>query len=497
MSFASLDQPAITPLVERFSEASDVTLLVGAGASMESDLPSWPRLIENLLATVAEQRGELSTAELQRTWVERTIRRDNLLGAGAVVEAMSTEPLDKLIPGQLYGGDDASRYVPGPIANQVAHLRDCFGDRLEILTTNYDDLIEEALIEREIVPASRVRSYTQHRRRATRARDTVGVIHLHGLAGRRGQPRKIVLTEEHYQRMQKGRCWQERLVTRRLERSPCLFVGMSLADPNLIRYLYGQRRSSEHDHAAIFVRQGEPDSPPEVRLELERSAAKRWARCGVEAIFVDHFADAAQLLYEIAYRKRVGASDYLPVGLRAANLIEQIERNMLLLGKGQSRFAQRQVELSKLLRQLLNSVLPLAYGRKLPGKERFGLALWLLSPDGTEITSWAHSDRAHQDPATIEPVKIASASRWVAVRTVCQGVRVQFDVDNYSSRWHFIRGLPLVVEQPSRLPIGCLTLTSTMPSENALTTMSEQGRSVFHSALTGIARQLISRLAAL
>jgi SIR2-like domain len=445
MSFASLDQPAITPLVERFSEASDVTLLVGAGASMESDLPSWPRLIENLLATVAEQRGELSTAELQRTWVERTIRRDNLLGAGAVVEAMSTEPLDRLIPGQLYSGDDASRYVPGPIANQVAHLRDCFGDRLEILTTNYDDLIEEALIEREIVPASRVRSYTQHRRRATRAHDTVGVIHLHGLAGRRGQPRKIVLTEEHYQRMQKGRCWQERLVTRRLERSPCLFVGMSLADPNLIRYLYGQRRSGEHDHAAIFVRQGEPDSPPEVRLELERSAAKRWARCGVEAIFVDHFADAAQLLYEIAYRKRVGASGYLPVGLRAASLIEQIERNMLLLGKGQSRFAQRQVELSKLLRQLLN---------------------------------------------------FAAASRWVAVRTVCQGVRVQFDIDNYSSRWHFIRGLPLVVEQPSRLPIGCLTLTSTVPSENALTTMSEQGRSALHSALTGIARELISRLAA-
>ena len=463
---------------------------------MESDLPSWPRLIEKLLSSVARQDGELSTAELQRTWVEQTIHRDDLLGAGAVVEAMATEPLERLIPDQLYGPDGPSKYVPGPIADQVAHLRACFGERLEILTTNYDDLIEEALINSGVAPSSRVPSYIQYRRPARRAAGSSGVVHLHGLAGRRGGPRKIVLTEEHYHRMQRGTCWQERLVTRCLERSLCLFVGTSLSDPNLIRYLYGHKRSDPRGHAAIFVRQGELDAPAEVRAALERSATERWARCGVEAIFVDHFADAAQLLYEIAYRKRVGADAYVPVGGRAADLIEQIERGLLLVDEGQQRFAQRQVELSDLLRQLLNSILPLTYGRRLPRREKFGLALWLLSRDGTQITGWAHSDRAHQDPATVEPVRIDAASKWVAVRAVCQGVRVQSDVDNYSSRWRFIRGLPLVVGKPSRLPIGCLTLTSTVDGEHsALTGMSESGRSALHSALTEIVCDLISHFA--
>jgi hypothetical protein len=180
MSFASLSQRSIKPLIERFAEANEMTLIVGAGASMEADLPNWPELIERLLTRVAEDNRQLTSDKARRDWVAQTIDREDLLGAAAVVEAMDVSPLDELIPEELYGEGGPGAFGPGPIAEQVAHLRACYGSSLEILTTNYDDLLEQALIDAG-TPAGRIRSYCLDRRPETRAANTVAVTHLHGL----------------------------------------------------------------------------------------------------------------------------------------------------------------------------------------------------------------------------------------------------------------------------------------------------------------------------
>ncbi|MGH2615869.1 MAG: SIR2 family protein [Thermomicrobiales bacterium] len=492
MSFASLSQASVAPLLGRFAAATDVTLLVGAGASMEADLPSWPRLVERLLSSVAETRPDLPSANLKQEWIQQTLRRNDLLGAGAVVEVLAPERLDTLVPEQLYGPPGPAGYLPGPIARQVADLKLLFADQLEVLTTNYDDLIERALLEAGVAQTN-IRSYIQDRRPDQRAQKTVAVVHLHGLAGRSEKPKRIVLTEEHYHRMQRGSSWQERLVTKRLEESLCLFVGMSLSDPNLIRYLYGYRQSDARKHAAIFVRQGDESLPGEVRAALEEAAIKRWARCGVEAVFIDHFADAAQLLHEIAYRRRAG-DEYEPIEARASRLIDLAERWVLLTDRDQRLFAHRQVLLSEWLRGLLYTLLRTALDGDPPAEEKLAITLWLVSRDGTQLTGWAHSDRAHQDPATVMPLPIASDSHWVAIRTICQGARFERDRDIYASRWRFVRGLPLVIEQPSRLPIGCLTISSTRNgAESVLTQMPADRRAALHDALLEANRMLITR----
>jgi len=489
MSFASLSQPGVGPLIERVSGARELTLLVGAGASMEAGLPSWGQLIEGLLENVATDLPGLDEAD-QEEWVKATIRRDDLLGAGAVVGVMAKEGLEKLIPERLYGGLGPEAFAPGPIAHQVAALRKIWGEGVEILTTNYDDLLEQALIDAGTARTN-IRSYTQNREQDKRAAGTVAVTHLHGLAGREGSPTKIVLTEEHYHRMQRGTSWQEELVTARLRESTCLFVGMSLADPNLIRYLYGYKASESPRHAAVFVRQGEPQASASVRKAMEEAAARRWERCGVEAIFVDHFADAAQLLYEIGYRKEAGEHDYQAVDQRAEEVISCVERGLAVSDPAE--FAERQVSLSKGLRSLVEDLILYALSRSgLEVKERIGLALWVLTKDGNALVAWAHSDRAHQDPSTVAPVSVQAASDWVSVRTICQGTIVEFDSDNYASRWHFIRGLPLVLEQPTRLPLGALTMTSTVSGEkSALGDMPDKAAAALHSALQEIALRLL------
>jgi hypothetical protein len=452
LSFASLTQPAIEPLIERFGAAREVTLLVGAGASMEAGLPSWGELVRRLLGRVAAEQPRLRTRADQEEWVRRTLERDDLLAAGAVVEVMAHESLDTLLPEELYGPEGAVATAPGPTAGQVAFLRQCFGERLRVLTTNYDDLLERALAARGL-------------------RGSL-VTHLHGVAGRRGKPKGLVLTEEHYQRMQQGRrSWQEELVTERLAESLCLFVGTSLTDPNLIRYLYGYRRAARRAHAAVFVRQGDLEGAPDaVRAAREEAMARRWERLGVEAVFVDHFADAAQLLYEIGLRRQRGAG-YAPVGRRAAAVLGAIEDTVLDAHAGEVLFGARQVVLSRWLRGTLYDELDAV---DVPRGERVALALWLLSGDGRQLTGWAHSDRAHQDPLTIESVEVGGASEWVAVRTVCQGVPVELDRHDATSRWRFVYGLPLTLSDPTRLPLGCVTLSSTVPgARSALTRLGE------------------------
>jgi SIR2-like domain len=481
MSFASLAQPAVGPIIDRFGDASKVSLIVGAGASMEASLPSWRELVRRLLTRVAEENSSLTTQDAKDDWVRRTLAREDLLAAGAVVEVMANDDLDDLLPRELYGPDGPTGYEPGPIADQIAYLRGCFGDRLAILTTNYDDLIERALEKRQIAKG-RIKSYVTRRKKLPQG--VFPVTHLHGFAGREGPPKQLVLTEEHYHRMQRGSSWQERYVTECLESSLCLFIGTSLADPNLIRYLYGYKKKPGRKHAAVFVRQGDLDGVgDEVRRAQEDAAAKRWARQGVDAIFVDHFGDAAQLLYEIGLRNDLG-TDYRPVEERARLVLKAMEDIVFKVGD-QAAFAGRQVQLSGWLRNLLYSLIGTALdGGDLPDGERLAIALWMLSADGTTVTAWAHSDRAHQDPATIEALPVVSESQWVAVRTICQGVRVDLDLDRATSRWRFVRGLPIVFDDPTRLPIGCVTISSTKSgTTSALSTLPAGAKSELHRGL--------------
>ena len=54
-------------------------------------------------------------------------------------------------------------------------------------------------------------------------------------------------------------------------------------------------------------------------------------------------------------------------------------------------------------------------------------------------------------------------SRWVGVLAILQGVAVEQDPAVYTTRWRFIRGIPIIVRDPGRCLVGSLTLTSATP----------------------------------
>jgi hypothetical protein len=476
-----------------------MTVMLGAGASIEAGLPSWPTLIERLLVRSLEENGLLESDDetAKQRWVAEAIRSDGYLGAAAIVEALTSgETLDAWIPEELYGhGLTASDYPPGPICRQVPQLVDAFGTGFRLLTTNYDDLAEHALQNDEEHPREAVPYVGEHRNVPPGG---VKVIHLHGYAGRDGTQGSLVLSETDYQRMQQETSWQETQVRAALDDGMFVFVGASLSDPNLIRYLYsGNQGAATPPRYAIFVRQDayEKDVPKGVPGAREGALRARWETVGVTAVFVDHYVDVAQLLYEMAAAK-AQAEHYAPLPDRAQDWVECVNSRLLGLD-GDADFVKGQEICVEQLRAALGSAVSAA--EEVEGRswnEKLALTMWLIDEDGSQLTNRSTTDRLHLDRGTVEPVSINEHARWVAVRSYCRGQPLAEARDIYASRWRFIRGTPLIVESErhGRIPVGCLT-TSSMEGreETMLNAMDDVVEARFNQALSESALALLDQ----
>lgn len=426
---------------------------------MEAGLPSWERLLEKLLVRTAREKELIDTDDPSHSerWVAEG-RRDGYLGAAAIVDALAGQERDTWLREELFSpSGEPGAYYPGAISSQVAQLARLYGNGLRILTLNYDDLIEQALRDSGGAPHAIATSNL-----AVPAGST-GVYHLHGYLGRDDRPQgDLILSEGDYQRMQQDQtAWQHGVVHNALRDSTFIFVGTSLLDPNMIRYLYGVPAGGQR--FAVFVRQGTypQDVPTGIPLAREAALRERWEAVGVTPVFVDHYVDVAQVLYEIG-RRREQADVYVPLPERSADWLTTIERSILGWDDAAS-FERAQRALNRLLASALDQAVQAA--RELdehPWDEVLQLALWLVDANGERITNWVTTDRVHVDRRTIEPVEIDDHSRWVAVRSYCRGTPLAESRDIYASRWRFIRGTPLVLETAAhgRLPVGCLTTAS-------------------------------------
>lgn len=489
MSFDAFAQPPLDQVVADGASAQRLTVLLGAGTSIEAGMPSWPDLIERLLVRAGVEHGLLGEGddEGRARWVTEAVRRDGYLGAAAIVDALTdAQALDDWIPDALYGeGRGAADFFPGPICRQLPRLVDAFGPGLELMTTNYDDLAEQALRDDPLHPREAVPYVGEHRDVSAEA---VEVVHLHGYAGRDGRAGQLVLSESDYQRMQQRAPWQETQVRAALSRGMFVFVGTSLVDPNLVRYLYADIGGSAPPRYAIFVRQDtyEEKVPAGVPAAGEEAVRARWAAVGVTAVFVDHYVDVAQLLYELARAKQLGEG-YVSLPERARDWVGGVESQILGLGDDEA-FVRGQEILGRQLRSALAGAV--AASEELEGRrwdEKLALTLWLIDANATHLVNRVTTDRLHLDQGTIDPVAIDEHARWLAVRSFCRGLPLAEARDVYASRWRFIRGTPLVVDTDhhGRIPVGCLT-TASMEGrdETMLNAMDDIVEARFNQALS-------------
>jgi SIR2-like domain len=467
-----------------------LTVIVGAGASMEAGLPSWEALVNQLLEDGIEAQGW----EQDGDWIKSYAKRNGLLTAAEIASTLlEREDLGSTVKHRLYADSDPRTLYPGPLTNAIAALQDARGRDMSVGTFNYDELIESALRSRTTTSWSTVRSYIQGR---VPPRGTVAVTHLHGLLGREDKGR-VILTEADYQIMQNSTsCWQEQWFVERLRASTCLFVGASMSDPNLIRYLHRAPRLGG-PHFALLRRDSfganDPEAPSLAARERSEAAERlRWEKLGVTVLFADNYADVAQFVWELGYLIE-NPTGYRSLPQRFRDWYRSEEANGCLFGRTEEGYATIQRSLHDGLREIRDDVRALLTTENARlADETLQMTLWALClpESGSEqerVQSLAHTDRIMTAPETRETIELHATSPWTGVRCLCLGRPVDDPKDTYASRWKYVIGIPIFRESP-RTPLGAVTLSTMTPAnDTVLASLSQRATGTLASTVQAAA----------
>lgn len=469
------DTKTINALAE-LARAEKLTVIAGAGVSVEAGLPTWGGLVHDLLVATGKKllgtQGR-SRPELCSAFARWTIAADGLLAGAAVARANGQN--ERAIREALYASQPSPR--PGPSARALAELL-LDTDGVELATQNYDDGLGLA-IEDRLQEQDRTMEVLRLTSAVDAPPDAATVRHLHGLLTPTRRDGTIILAEGDYFDMGDS-AWQAGWMRERLMSSSCLFVGSSMSDPNLLRYLHqAAGKKVAGTHVAVLPRQADawlrseaPD--PAVREARDAGALARWEALGLEVLQPDYFSDSAQFLYELLQQRR---------GDQPAPYAERIRRwqrdvdKFQLADREPGPFADQQDWLQRELDRYRMQVESRLADATLATDERLQVSLWVRQP-GDTLLLLAASDRAHRDPNTLEPVAINGPSEWVSVQAYRSGSTLLADTTaNTTSRWNTVMGIPVSIQDPTfgRLQVGVVTLAGTSAPEDSSLNPSNAG----------------------
>jgi hypothetical protein len=233
-----------------------LVLFLGAGVSASQGLPSWNKLVLDLLLSHAASTPRWHKLEphYRRAlvkWLHEELGYDPLVLARLVKksllekarrrlgEAPAEHRFWELVRAQLYL-DCRSRVASGTLA-AVAKLveRAAQGGHLAaIVTFNFDDLLEQELRRRQVA------YHVVHGARRATGRG-LPIVHVHGYLPQQApvpEDPNLVFTEDDYHRITEVAFhWAATAIVSYLREHTGLFIGLSMNDPNLRRLLDASR----------------------------------------------------------------------------------------------------------------------------------------------------------------------------------------------------------------------------------------------------------------
>lgn len=243
-------------------EASDVVsqqnnvLFLGAGVSMSAKMPSWSKLLKNLMGEVKMLKGDSLKAftELD-THIYSECGDSNLIMARYLETAikLSDNNADfmQLIQKNLYSEEHKSDLLTDLALVVKARKVD------EIITYNFDDILEQELVNNGLKESTHFTSIA--RDAEVTDHNNLPIYHVHGIIPEHGNVADTVVFSEteYHDRYRNAYHWSNIEQLHALMRKHCFFVGLSMQDPNLRRLLDIARRMNATDkptHYAILPR---------------------------------------------------------------------------------------------------------------------------------------------------------------------------------------------------------------------------------------------------
>lgn len=221
----------------------NLVLFLGAGASKEAEIATWDKLITELFVALInkelqKQKIKISEDECNKI-IDALINHNNqspLLQARLLRRGLETD-FEDCIRKILYKGSKDTSSLLKEIAQLCVPNRGKTGVQA-IINYNFDDLIEKNLKK------IRVKYHSIYGEGMKANSDEIGIYHVHGfLPQAKGEYKNLtksllVFSEEGYHKLLLDPYnWANITQLNYLINNSCVFIGLSMTDPNLRRLL--------------------------------------------------------------------------------------------------------------------------------------------------------------------------------------------------------------------------------------------------------------------
>jgi hypothetical protein len=281
--------------------AGRLSLVCGAGVSIGAGIPLWNSLLLKLLESMMVKISEDHSIFLSNSDANEFQKR---YGPSALVlgKYLKTNLGNDFLPqlrDALYSDNPTTCDIIDAIVELSRPQRD--GKPIDsILTFNFDGMIEENLEKHSIRHKA---IFTEGMRNAP---NELPVYHVHGYLPRKGRIKKdaeIVFSEDAYHsQFTEPFSWSNLIQLNKLNQNTCLFVGLSLTDPNLRRLLDVSNRKNPSRILSHYIIKKVPnlvsssDKVDDLAFLLEEQDANE---LGLNVVWIQEFNEIAQLLQKV------------------------------------------------------------------------------------------------------------------------------------------------------------------------------------------------------
>lgn len=269
----------------------NLTLFCGAGISLGAGVPAWVLLLKSLLSKLFNKRiiDKSSVENLQDKLAQLYQEHFNpspLMIAQYLKNGLGNDFLGN-IRDALYANNPSSSQLIDAII-ELARPQRSRDSLHSIITFNFDDLIEQNLEMNKI----KHRSIFKEGQRWELSE--IPVYHVHGFLPRSAdllEGHQIVFSEDAYHsQFIDSFSWSNLIQLNHLNQNLCLFVGLSLTDPNLRRLLDVSMRKNPDRSLNHYVFKKRYDREP-IAKQLDQLGVK-------ENLYTDDFVKMVELLEE-------------------------------------------------------------------------------------------------------------------------------------------------------------------------------------------------------
>lgn len=276
---------------------SRLTLVCGAGVSSSMGLPSWNTLLTRILNKALSSTSKKYSEED----MDVLLSSSNLI-IGKYLKILLNENFDETVAKCLYEEDitlGKHVYCESELMKYIVELirpKRNRGSVDSVITFNFDSLLEEFLDKYAIKHKAIYDEGIMYEI------DEIPIYHVHGYLPRNDKIEKqnLVFSEDGYHtQFIDPYSWSNLIQLYKYMNNSCLFIGVSLSDPNLRRILDISKRKNEKSENQHFIIKKLPDknsSVYDLEIMLEEQDA---LMLGLNVIWVSSYDEYPLILKEI------------------------------------------------------------------------------------------------------------------------------------------------------------------------------------------------------